>query len=94
MEKLPMRITQLELIPVAFPAPPLRNAWGVHAPLAQRTILRIHSDEGLTGLSETYGGERMLVSLRRAESKLVGADPYDLNRLRDSSSAIPAPLGP
>ena len=77
-----MRITQLELIPVAFPDPPLRNSWGVHAPFALRTIIRLHSDEGLVGLSETYGGEGMLLALRRAESKVVGADPFDLNQLR------------
>ncbi len=77
-----MRITQLELIPIAFPDPPLRNSWGVHAPFALRTLLRLHSEEGLVGLSETYGGERMLLALQRAEAKVVGADPYDLNRLR------------
>ena len=77
-----MRITRLELIPVAFPDPPLRNSWGTHAPFALRTILRLHSEEGLVGLSETYGEEGMLLALRRAEAKVVGADPYDLNRLR------------
>jgi glucarate dehydratase len=77
-----MRITQLEVIPVAFPDPPLLNSWGVHAPFALRTVLRLHSDEGLTGLSETHGGEGALLGLWRAESKVVGADPYDLNRLR------------
>ena len=50
-----MRITALEAIPVAVPDPPLRNSWGVHAPYFLRTILRLRTDEGLTGLSETYG---------------------------------------
>lgn len=77
-----MHVTQLELIPVACPDPPLRNSWGVHAPFALRTIIRLHSDEGLVGLSETYGGEGMLLALRQAEAKTVGADPRDLNRLR------------
>jgi glucarate dehydratase len=77
-----MRITQLELIPVAFPDPPLLNSWGVHAPFALRVILRLHSDEGLTGLGEAQGGEGMLLGLRRAEARVVGADPYDLNQLR------------
>jgi glucarate dehydratase len=77
-----MRITQLEVIPVAFPDPPLLNSWGVHAPFALRTIVRLHSDDGLTGLGETQGGEGTLLGLRRAKSKVVGADPYDLNRLR------------
>ena len=77
-----MRITQVELIPVAFPDPPLRNSWGVHASFALRTILRLHSEEGLVGLSETYGGEGMLLALGQAKAQVVGADPYDLNRLR------------
>jgi glucarate dehydratase len=77
-----MRISQLELIPVALPDPPLLNSWGVHAPFALRVIVRLHSDEGLMGLGETHGGEGMLLGLRRAEARVVGADPYDLNRLR------------
>ena len=77
-----MRITQVAPIPVAFPDPPLRNSWGVHPPFALRTILRLHTDEGLVGLGETYGGEGMLLALRQANAHVVGADPYDLNRLR------------
>lgn len=77
-----MRITQLELIPVAFPDPPLRNSWGVHAPFALRTILRLHTDEGLVGFSETYGGEGVVLALRQAKEQVTGANPSDLNRLR------------
>jgi len=51
-----MRVTQLELIPVALPDPPLLNSWGVHAPFALRVILRLHSDEGSVGLGEAQEG--------------------------------------
>jgi len=59
-----MHITQLELIPVAFPDPPLCNSWGVHAPFALRTILRLHSEEGLVGLMEMRRREPDWVPLR------------------------------
>ncbi len=87
-----MHITDLKTTPVAFPDPPLRNAWGVHAPLAFRTIIEITTDEGITGVAEAYGasassilspehdpGQSPFSAARRA---LIGADPYHLNRIR------------
>ena len=87
-----MRITDLKATPVAFPDPPLRNAWGVHAPLAFRTIIEITTDVGITGIAETYGpgagaalssegdaGAGVFAATRRA---LLGMDPHHLNRIR------------
>ena len=50
-----MIITQINVTPVAFRDPPLLNAAGVHEPWALRTIVEVVTDEGLTGLGETYG---------------------------------------
>lgn len=93
-----MRITDLKTTPVAFPDPPLRNAWGVHAPLAFRTIVELTTDEGITGIAETYGasvgsvlssesepGQGPFAAARRV---LIGMDPYHLNRIR---ILIPSP---
>ncbi len=62
--------------------PPLRSAFGLHAPSALRTIVEIETDEGVVGLSETYGGEAPLHSLREARERVVGRDPNDLTSLR------------
>jgi glucarate dehydratase len=78
-----MRISEIEAIPVAVPDPPLRNAWGVHAPYFLRTILRVHSDEGLVGLAETHGPDQVgPLALERARRIVVGQNPYHLQQIR------------
>jgi glucarate dehydratase len=77
-----MRITDLRLTPVAFYDPPLRNSWGTHAPEALRTIIQLDTDVGLTGISETYGGDGPLAELAHAREIIRGEDPYHLERLR------------
>jgi glucarate dehydratase len=77
-----MRITDLRATPIAIGDPPLRSAFGLHAPFALRTIVEIVTDDGITGLAETYGGEAPLRALERAKSKVVGRDPWQLTRLR------------
>ncbi len=93
-----MRITNLKATPVAFPDPPLRNSWGVHAPLAFRTIVEITTDEGITGIAETYGpsagsilspeGDATQGPFAAARHVLIGMEPYHLNRIRH---LIPSP---
>ncbi len=77
-----MKITDLHIIPVAFPDPPLLNSFGVHAPFALRTIVKLITDEGLVGLGETYGGGQMTSALEHARATIIGEDPFHLNRLR------------
>jgi glucarate dehydratase len=77
-----MRITDLRATPIAFGDPPLRSAFGLHAPFALRTIVEVVTDDGITGLAETYGGEAPLRALERAKAKVVGRDPWQLTRLR------------
>jgi glucarate dehydratase len=86
-----VRITELEAIPVAVPDPPLRNSWGVHAPYFLRTILRMRTDGGLVGLSETYGPDIVPPHLiDRAREIVVGDQPANMRRfaLRLRSPAI------
>lgn len=77
-----MRISDLQVIPIAFPDPPLLNSFGVHAPFALRTIIKLKTDDGLVGLGETSGGAQMAQALEQARAALVGEDPFHLNRLR------------
>jgi glucarate dehydratase len=76
-----VKITGTTLTPIAFADPPLRNAAGVHEPWALRTIVEVHTDEGLTGLGETYGDIGHLERLRAVAPALVGLDVHALNEL-------------
>ncbi len=76
-----MRITSLEATPVAVPDPPLRNSWGVHAPYFLRTILRLRTDDGLVGVSETYGPDNVgPLAIERARQTVIGRSPDEIQR--------------
>jgi glucarate dehydratase len=85
-----MKITEIDLTPIAFRDPPLLNSVGVHEPLALRTIVEIHTDEGVSGLGETYGDAGHLERTRKVLPALIGLDVYDLNGLH---AAVAAALG-
>jgi glucarate dehydratase len=76
-----MKITEIVITPIAMKDPPLRNIHGVHQPYALRSILQVHTDEGLTGLGETYGDLAILNALRKVAPRITGLDVLDLNGL-------------
>ncbi|MFI5712880.1 glucarate dehydratase family protein [Kribbella sp. NPDC051620] len=76
-----MKITEVVITPIAMKDPPLRNIQGLHQPYALRSILQVRTDEGLTGLGETYGDLAVLTKLRQVAPRLTGLDPFDLNGL-------------
>src|SRR5664280_413554 len=81
-----MKITGLVLHPIAIADPPLRSSYGLHAPLALRTIVELKTDSGLTGFSETYGGDGPLAGLEAVRARVTGMDPFQLAGLwRDLS---------
>ncbi|WP_062217056.1 glucarate dehydratase family protein [Streptomyces sp. NBRC 109706] len=71
-----MRIREIHLTPVAFRDPPLLNASGVHEPWALRTVVEIVTDEGVSGLGETYGDISHLDRLRAAVPGLIGLEVH------------------
>src|SRR5437016_2107122 len=71
-----MRIAGFSLHPIAIADPPLRSSYGLHAPYALRTIIELESDEGVIGISETYGGDAQLNQLEALRPQLIGANPY------------------
>jgi glucarate dehydratase len=73
-----MRITELVLHPIAIADPPLRSSYGLHAPFALRTIVELKTDSGLTGFSETYGGDGPLAGLEAVRHLVTGMDPFQL----------------
>src|SRR5438094_641535 len=76
-----MLIKEMKLHPIAIADPPLRSSYGLHAPFALRTIVELISTDGLTGISETYGGDGPVASLEVAREHIVGRDPFQLTRL-------------
>lgn len=79
-----MRISDLRLHPVAIADAPLRSSYGLHAPYALRTIVEIQTTDGLTGISETYGGDRPLAALEAVRDRVIGMDPFELTHFWQS----------
>lgn len=77
-----VHITDVKITSLAVPDPPLRNSWGVHEPYALRTLAEVATDEGLVGLGETKGGAAMARDLANASRLVIGADPFQIERLR------------
>ena len=82
-----MRIKEMKLHPIAIADPPLRSSYGRHAPFALRTIVELISTDGLTGISETYGGDGPLAGLEAARAQIVVSDPFQLTRLFQNVTA-------
>lgn len=77
-----MKITKIETIPVAIPIEaPLLHSTGVHPGRLQRTILRIHTDEGITGISG-MGQQDQSAVFKMLGDRIIGEDPFNLNRIK------------
>lgn len=79
-----MRISSLTLHSIAIADPPLRSSYGLHAPWALRTIVELGTDDGITGMSETYGGDRPRAALEAARELVIGRDPFQLAGLHET----------
>ena len=77
-----MLISELRLHPIAIADGPLRSSYGHHAPYALRTIVEVKTTDGLTGISETYGGDGPVAALEMAREYVVGLDPFQLTGFR------------
>ncbi|MEV4314638.1 glucarate dehydratase family protein [Actinocrispum sp. NPDC049592] len=71
-----MKIIDIVLTPIAFRDPPLLNSAGVHEPWALRTIVEVHTEDGISGLGETYGDIGHLERLRSVAPALIGLDAF------------------
>jgi glucarate dehydratase len=74
----PMRIVDFRLHSIAIADPPLRSSYGLHARYALRTVIELKSDDGVIGISETYGGDAQVKQLESLRSQIIGANPYRL----------------
>jgi glucarate dehydratase len=75
------RITNVIVTPVAFRDPPLLNAVGVHEAFAVRSIIEVETDEGATGLGESYGDAGHLERLRLVGDALRGVDVFATHQI-------------
>ena len=73
-----MRIVELRVHSIAIADPPLRSSYGAHAPYALRTVIELKSEDGITGISETHGGDAIAQGFENLRPRIVGADAYRL----------------
>jgi glucarate dehydratase len=73
-----MRISEFKIHSIAIADPPLRSSYGLHAPWALRTIVELQTDDGIQGVSETFGGDLPRAALESIRSRVIGADPFQL----------------
>ena len=76
-----MRITKVVATPVHVPMDaPLRWSMGVETGTT-RTVVELHTDEGIVGLGETYGGNSTCARVKDAERFFIGYDPLEVARI-------------
>jgi glucarate dehydratase len=76
-----MKITEVNVTPIAITDPPLRNAAGLHAPYALRTIVEVVTGDNLYGLGEVPGSLETTTALQDCREILLGRDPFQLNSI-------------
>src|SRR5215475_3808789 len=74
-----MQIVEMKVYSIAIADPPLRSSYGLHAPYALRTIVELISEDGISGVSETHGGEAIAQGFEAIRSKIVGSEAYRLS---------------
>lgn len=76
-----MKISKVVCTPVYIPMEaPLRWSMGVEHGTT-RTIVELHTDAGLVGLGETYGGASTVHASASAEAFFIGYDPLEVSRI-------------
>lgn len=80
-----MKITDLTARTVAIPLEaPLRHNTGVHPGYFLRTIIEVHTDEGIVGLGEVGGGDQRS-KFEALKPRIIGEDPFNLNRIKQKT---------
>ena len=79
-----MKITSVGATTVSVPIQaPIRHANGAHWGRFVRTLVRVDTDEGITGWGEMGGGgESAELAIKHIGAYLIGHDPFQLERMR------------
>ena len=75
------RIVRADVVPILISDPPLLNVLGVHQPYAPRAIVELETDQGVSGIGETYGDSQYLGIARALADAVVGQPLTALNDL-------------
>jgi glucarate dehydratase len=77
-----MKVIDIKVTPVTIPMEaPLRWSMGVeHA--TTRAILQVITDEGITGIGETYGGNAVAHAVELSKQFVIGLDPLEIGVLQ------------
>src|SRR5919201_1153832 len=77
-----MRIIDLKVTTVTVPMEaPLRWSMGIETGTT-RGIIEVHTDEGIVGIGETYGGNAIEHAIETARPYVLGLDPLDIGVLQ------------
>ncbi|MEW6303132.1 MAG: enolase C-terminal domain-like protein [Verrucomicrobiota bacterium] len=71
-----LRIKRLKVTPIALPDPPILAASGCHGPYFLRTIVELETDDGITGIGETQGDERVVQELEQCRKLVEGRSAF------------------
>lgn len=83
-----MRVIDIRVTPVTVPMEaPLRWSMGVETGTT-RGIVEVLTDEGITGIGETYGGNAVEHGIAVAKPFVVGLDPLDITLLQHRLSVF------
>ena len=81
-----MKITNIECTVVSIPMiNPIRYSQGV-VEGTTRTIVKIYTDEGITGFGETTGASSKHIIENSLKHHFIGANPFDIEKLLIKSS--------
>src|SRR3990170_6592558 len=69
-----MKITDMVVTPVAMADAPLRNAVGLHEPYANRLIVELIGEDGLSGFGEAAYSTQMEIDLNAIAARIGGMD--------------------
>ena len=67
-----LRVKRVKVTPIALPDPPLLAAGGCHGPYFLRTIVELETEEGITGIGETYGNRDTIQMLDSFYPHILG----------------------
>jgi glucarate dehydratase len=77
-----MKIVEMHCTPVAIPTKEFsRFSWGAQSS-TQRIIVKLFTDDGLIGLGECAGGLEREGTLQAIQPSVLGADPFQIEKLR------------
>lgn len=77
-----MKVTDVRVTPVTVPLEaPLRWSMGVET-ATTRAIIEVETDEGITGIGETYGGNEIVAAIATAKPFVLGIDPLQTGLLQ------------